>query len=122
LSPPVDIPVWVQLYPKTTSPFDPYRTLAGSVTVCAQAGLGEAYERLRRWASKGKRAAQLETVSEPGQGERNDLTSPNDCAKLSKNAESNLRAINRAPEIVADLYRDGLINQVDAAREAKRPR
>jgi hypothetical protein len=108
------------LYTSTTFDCAVHTALSSFDRICLP--LGEAYERLRRWASKGKRAAQLETVSEPGQGERNDLTSPNDCAKLSKNAESNLRAINRAPEIVADLYRDGLINQVDAAREAKRPR
>ena len=39
----------------------------------------------------------------------------NHCPESSGRTEKNLRAINRAPEIVADLYRDGLINQVDAA-------
>ncbi len=91
------------------------------MTVYAQMVSGASYERLRRWASKGKRAAQLETVSEPETGNQH-TAARNDCEKLTPRVESNLRAINRAPEIVADLYRDGLINQVDAAMEAKRPR
>ncbi len=44
----------------------------------------------------------------------------NRCPESSGRTEKNLRAINRAPEIVADLYRDGLINQVDAARLGKK--
>ena len=34
--------------------------------------------------------------------------------------DERLRAINRAPDPVPDLYRDGLINQVDAARLGKK--
>ena len=57
----------------------------------------------------------METVSESGQGERTDLTFNHDDDKLASASETRLRAINRAPEIVADLYRDGLINQVDGS-------
>ena len=87
-------------------------------------GLSDNPERIRKLleSSKGKRAAQLETVSEPETGNQH-TAAPNDWderEEVSKNTTSNLRAINRAPEIVADLYRDGLINQVDAARLGKK--
>jgi hypothetical protein len=52
-------------------------------------------------------ATQRETVPEPQQGKRETL--PNDWAKLSRQAQTNLRAINRAPEIVGRLYDEGTI-------------
>lgn len=55
----------------------------------------------------GKQAVQLETVPEPQTGNQYTATG-NDCVKQSTRCEVNLRAINRAPEIVADLYREGL--------------
>lgn len=79
----------------------------------------------------GKEAAQLETVAEPQQGRRTDLeekgkseesTSP---ARRGKSApghtkDEKLRAINRAPSVVGDLYRQGLINQTEAAKLGKK--
>jgi hypothetical protein len=62
------------------------------------------------------RAAQLETVAEPRQGERTDLTSGHDGPKLDERTAKRLRSINRAPDIVKDAYREGRISQTLAAK------
>ena len=66
--------------------------------------------------SQGKRAAQLETVPEPAEPGRGKEKEDHDDPLFGRAAERRLRAINRAPEIVAELYREGVINQIDAAR------
>lgn len=85
-------------------------------------GLGMDPAKFRAYlaAELGEKAADLATVSPGSQGERTDLdeTSRNGCGKsagASKRKTENLRAILRAPEVVQDLYRTGLINQTDAA-------
>ena len=82
-------------------------------------GLGSKPEAVRSIleSRKGYRSTQRETVPEPQQGKRE--TSGNDCP-MSERAAKNLRAINRAPEIVGKLYDEGLISQVDAAKLGKK--
>ena len=65
----------------------------------------------------GHRATQRETVPEPRT--KWDESTRNDCV-LTERTASNLRAINRAPEIVGRLYDEGLIAQVDAAKLGKK--
>lgn len=81
-------------------------------------GLSLDYEKFRSMleASIGKQAAQLLAVPEPSH--KSDST-PHD-AEMATDTDTRLRAINRAPDIVQELYRDGLINQVDAARLGKK--
>jgi hypothetical protein len=71
-------------------------------------------------AEIGPKAADLATVAPGQQGERTDLeTSGNDCPKFdgpSDRKAKNLRAILRAPEVVQDLYREGLLPQTVAAK------
>lgn len=67
----------------------------------------------------GEKAFDLMTVSPGSQGERTDLgeTSPDERGKLSGHTKrETLRAILRAPEVVQQLYRDGLITQTIAAK------
>lgn len=69
-------------------------------------------------AAIGKKAADLETVAPPQQGERTDMdTSRHHVGKSDgeERKEQRLRAILRAPEIVQTLYREGLVSQTAAA-------
>lgn len=91
-------------------------------------GLGTTWGQLRPhlvsgMAKRGKtvdeieRSLQLETVPEPKQGERVDVTSSHDDTKLPPRATvARLRAINRAPDAVKDAYREGRISQTLAAK------
>jgi hypothetical protein len=68
-------------------------------------------------AVDGHKAADLATVAPGHQGERTDLETsghrvPKSDAEVKK--EKRLRAIQRAPEVVQDLYRHGLIPQTGA--------
>lgn len=60
----------------------------------------------------GHRATQRETVPEPRT--KWDESTPNDWA-LSRQAQTNLRAINRAPEIVGRLYARENLQRTKAA-------
>lgn len=80
----MDIPVCLQLKTKTTSTFDPCRTLTGSVSVYAQVGLG-------------KPTGLLETVSQPATGNQHTAKDHNDL-QHSTLQEKRLLAIKRGPK------------------------
>src|SRR5262245_28313473 len=71
-------------------------------------------------AHVGKKEADLITVAPGSQGERTDLgeTSRHDVGKsdAADRKEQRLRAILRAPEVVQDLYKAGLLTQQEAAK------
>jgi hypothetical protein len=73
----------------------------------------------------GKKTADHLTVAPGRQGERTDVneTSHHSEGKsVSPAKEERLRAILRAPELVQDLYREGLVTQATAAKLGpKRP-
>jgi hypothetical protein len=108
---------WSKLTRKDGSAF---KTWEAFVSEAVPWGLGSKPDAVKTIleARHGRRATQRETVPEPQQGKRE--TSGNDCPKLSDRTAKNLRAINRAPEIVGRLYDEGLISQVDAAKLGKK--
>ncbi|QJX00301.1 hypothetical protein FTUN_7926 [Frigoriglobus tundricola] len=72
-------------------------------------------------AELGKRAAELVTVApgndkggRPSKGETGDTVSPVNSDADDKKAKR-LRAFLRAPDLIQDLYRDGLVSQTVAA-------
>jgi hypothetical protein len=83
-------------------------------------GLGSKPEAVRAIleSRKGYRSTQRETVPEPST--KWDKSTNHDEELISLPAQTRLRAINRAPEIVGKLYDQGLISQVDAAKLGKK--
>ncbi len=90
-------------------------------------GLGTPFETVVPYleAAVGKRALSLVTVAPDARGFRErdstgafvaDAQTRNDCGNGSPRAAENLRAVLRAPGPVQDLYRAGLIGQVEAAK------
>jgi hypothetical protein len=84
-------------------------------------GLGKKYDEVRHYlaARLGDRALQLEEVglpqTSPGRGHVGEKNPHHEGSFGAKTSER-LRAINRAPEQIRDLYREGRISQTVASR------
>lgn len=89
-------------------------------------GLSAAPSEVEQWLAlvKGQKAARQETLPEarpgPGRGKRSERTEKekigNDCRSFSPRTEGQLRAINRAPEPIRQLYEQDKLSQVWAAK------
>ena len=90
------------------------------VTETVPWGLGSKPDQVRTMleSRNGKRATQRETVPEP-RTKWDESTAHNE-PLINIPTAKRLRAINRAPEIVGQLYDQGLISQVDAAKLGKK--
>lgn len=110
---------WSKLTRKDGSQF---KTWEAFVSEAVPWGLGSKPDAVKTIleARNGHRATQRETVPEPSEPGRGKIKPGNDCGNLSDRTSANLRAINRAPEIVGRLYDEGLIAQVDAAKLGKK--
>jgi hypothetical protein len=109
---------WSKLTRKDGSAF---KTWEAFVSEAVPWGLGSKPDAVKTIleARHGRRATQRETVPEPSEPGRGKIKPGNDCP-ISDRTAKNLRAINRAPEIVGRLYDEGMISQVDAAKLGKK--
>lgn len=114
---------WTLITDKTGKPFKDFREF---ISAAKPYGLQKDPEKFIKLLELelGKQAVQLETVSEPAKRgpKPKDVISLHDVEKSKAEQQQDFRltAINRAPPIVGELYRDGLINQTDAAKLGKK--
>jgi hypothetical protein len=94
----------------------PYRRFEDFVAALRPWGLGIEYPKFRALVMTeiGEREFDRLTASQPAQGERSDLTSPLEEAKLPDKTTWKYRAINRAPAVIKKLFDDDLL-AVDVA-------